>query len=140
MFPAQPPARRAVAALLATAAAALAAGCGEDAPERESEPVVRVTLDDFAITPQAISVPAGRVELVARNVGHLTHNLRVEVPAEDPGEQIETLGGTATAHPGDTVRATVRLEPGTYRMRCSLANHDDLGMHGTLVVRARDED
>jgi hypothetical protein len=31
----------------------------------------------------------------------------------------------------------VRLNPGTYRMRCSLANHDDLGMYGTLLVRGK---
>jgi uncharacterized cupredoxin-like copper-binding protein len=33
------------------------------------------------------------------------------------------------------VRTTVTLRPGTYELRCTLANHDDLGMYGTLVVR-----
>jgi uncharacterized cupredoxin-like copper-binding protein len=116
-------------------ATCLLTGCGEPEPVRVREGVVRVTLDDYAIMPQDISVPAGRVELVARNAGRLTHNLRVEVPPGDPGEQSEPLGGTPTAQPGQTVRATLRLEPGTYRLRCSLANHDDLGMHGELTVR-----
>ena len=104
---------------------------------RLSEPVLRVTLDEYAITPQDLSVPSGRVELVARNAGRLTHNLRVEVPSKDFGEQGRTIGGTPTAQPGKTVRATVTLKPGTYRLRCSLANHDDLGMYGTLLVRKR---
>ena len=27
------------------------------------------------------------------------------------------------------------LKRGTYRMVCTIANHDDLGMYGSLVVR-----
>jgi plastocyanin len=137
MHPAQPSARSAALGLLAAALAGLSAGCSEDRPVREREPVVRVTLDEYAITPQDISVPAGRVQLVARNVGRLTHNLRVEVPPEDPDAQTEAVGTTPTAQPGETVRTTVSLKPGTYTLRCTMANHDDLGMYGTLVVRGR---
>jgi plastocyanin len=137
MPPAQPSARRAAVGLLATAAIALLGGCSEDREVREREPVVRVTLDDYAISPQDISVPAGRVELVARNVGRLTHNLRIEVPPDTPEDEARPLGTTPTAQPGATVTTTVRLNPGTYRMRCSLANHDDLGMYGTLLVRGK---
>ena len=136
MSPAQLPARRALLGLLLTAAITLFAGCSDDDQVRESRPVVRVTLDEYAIAPQDVSVPSGRVELVARNVGRLTHNLRVEVPPEDPEDQAEPIGTTPTAQPGQTVRVTLSLKPGTYRMRCSLANHDDLGMTGELRVRA----
>jgi plastocyanin len=135
MHPAQPSARTTALGLLAALAAALCAGCSEDRPVREREPVVRVTLDEYAITPQAISVPSGRVELVARNVGRLTHNLRVEAPPKDPDDRPKPLGTTPTAQPGATVRTTVTLKAGTYRLRCTLANHDDLGMYGKLVVR-----
>jgi uncharacterized cupredoxin-like copper-binding protein len=135
MPPVQLPARRALLGALLAAAIVLATGCSDDAPIREDQPVVRVTLDEYAITPQDISVPSGRVELVARNIGRLTHNLQIEVPPKDPDAQTETLGETPTAQPGTTVDATVDLKPGTYLMRCSLANHDDLGMYGELVVR-----
>ena len=138
MPPVQLPARRALFGALLAAAIVLATGCSDDAPVREDQPVVRVTLDEYAMTPQDISVPSGRVELVARNIGRLTHNLQIEVPPKDPDAQTETLGETPTAQPGTTVDATVDLKPGTYLMRCSLANHDDLGMTGTLVVRKRD--
>jgi plastocyanin len=137
MPPVQLPARRALFGALLAAAIVLATGCSDDVPIREDQPVVRVTLDEYAITPQDISVPSGRVELVARNIGRLTHNLQIEVPPKDPDAQTETLGETPTAQPGTTVDATVDLKPGTYLMRCSLANHDDLGMTGTLVVRKR---
>lgn len=137
MSPAQLPAHRALLCVLATAAIALCAGCSDDDPVRESKPVVQVTLDEYAIAPQDISVPSGRVELIARNVGRLTHNLRVERPPKNPEDQAEPLASTPTAQPGQTVRVTVDLRPGTYRMRCSLANHDDLGMYGELQVRGK---
>ena len=137
MPPAQLPARRALIGALLAAAIVLPTGCSDDDLVREDQPVVRVTLDEYAITPQDVSVPSGRVELVARNIGRLTHNLQIEIPPTDPDAQTETLGETPTAQPGTTVDATVDLKPGTYLMRCSLANHDDLGMTGTLVVRKR---
>jgi plastocyanin len=137
MPPAQPPVPRPLIAAVIALAAALFAGCSRDDRVRLPDPVVRVTLNEYAITPQDLSVPSGRVELVARNAGRLTHNLRVEVPSKDAGEQGRPLGGTPTAHPGQTVRATITLKPGTYRLRCSLANHDDLGMYGSLFVRKR---
>jgi plastocyanin len=137
MPPVQSPARRALFGALLAAAIALPTGCSDDDPVREDQPVVRVTLDEYAITPQDVSVPSGEVELVARNIGRLTHNLQIEIPPEDADEQTETLGDTPTAQPGTTVTARVDLKPGTYLMRCSLANHDDLGMTGTLVVRKR---
>ena len=137
MPPVQLAARGALFGALLAAAIALPTGCSDNDPVREDRPVVRVTLDEYAITPQDVSVPSGRVQLVARNIGRLTHNLQVEIPPKDPDEQTESLGQTPTAQPGTTVTATVTLKPGTYLMRCSLANHDDLGMTGTLVVRRR---
>ena len=137
MPPVQLPARGALFGALLAAAIVLPTGCSDDDPVREDQPVVRVTLDEYAITPQDVSAPSGEVELVARNIGRLTHNLQIEIPPEDPDEQTETLGETPTAQPGTTVSASVDLKPGTYLMRCSLANHDDLGMTGTLVVRKR---
>jgi uncharacterized cupredoxin-like copper-binding protein len=136
MLTAPPRARRVLQAALPAVLVVLLGGCGDE-PVREAQPVVRVTLDEYAITPQDVSVPSGRVQLVARNIGRLTHNLQVEIPPKDPDEQTESLGQTPTAQPGTTVTATVTLKPGTYLMRCSLANHDDLGMTGKLIVRRR---
>jgi uncharacterized cupredoxin-like copper-binding protein len=123
----------ALAAALLTALAV--AGCGGSDPVRLERPSVRVDLSEYAIAPQEISVPAGRVELVARNAGRLTHNLRVERSPSDPEEAAEPLATTPTAMPGGTVRVAVTLRPGTYRLRCTLGNHDDLGETGELIVR-----
>jgi uncharacterized cupredoxin-like copper-binding protein len=131
---AQSPAQRTLICLLVAALTIGLAGCWRDDTAVLKERVVTVTLDDYAIMPQDISVREGRIRFVASNAGRLTHNLRIE----DPEDGTEPLGGTDTAQPGDTVRTTVDLKPGTYRLRCSLANHDDLGMYGTLTVRAGD--
>ena len=38
--------------------------------------------------------------------------------------------------PGETAPAIkIALQPGTYRLVCTIANHDDLGQYGTLVVK-----
>jgi uncharacterized cupredoxin-like copper-binding protein len=133
----RPPTRRVLAALLTLAAIVAPTGCGDDDPVRVTGSEVRVTLDEYAITPQVVSVREGRIELVARNAGRLTHNLRVEVPPDTPDDQAEALATTPTAQPGETVRTTVTLAKGRYRLRCTLANHDDLGEYGMLVVRPR---
>ena len=122
---------------LALVAPALLGGCGGAEPVRVTGGTLRATLDEYLVEPQDVSVPPGRLRLVARNEGRLSHNLRVVVPAEEPGDQPRTVGGTATARPGETVQATVTLRPGRYELVCTLANHDDLGQYGTLIVERR---
>jgi len=120
------------------AIALLLPGCGGSDPVEIRGGEVRLTLDEYRIRPTEVRADGPRVPLVVRNGGRLTHNVKVfsttEVDAEDKPIQ---LGGTETAHPGETVRATLRLRPGRYRMACSIQNHDDLGVHGELVVRGR---
>ena len=38
-------------------------------------------------------------------------------------------------HPGERVETEFTIRPGTYRLVCTIANHDDLGQIGTLIVR-----
>ena len=87
---------------------------------------MRVTLDEYAIMPQDISVPAGRVR-VRREQRRPPHPQppRRGSPRTGTGSR---SAAADTAQPGDTVRMAVDLKPGTYLLRCSLANHDDLGM------------
>jgi uncharacterized cupredoxin-like copper-binding protein len=129
------PRRRAAFALLVTPAVA-AWGCGDE-PVPARDGVLRVTLDEYRITPQKIAARAGELRIVARNDGRLNHNLRVEIPREKPGMPQRTVGGTPTARPNTTVTGTVRLVPGTYRLACTISNHDDLGMWGELEVTGR---
>jgi uncharacterized cupredoxin-like copper-binding protein len=130
--------------LLATvcAAAALAVtGCGEPAVVSTSKPVLRITLDEYRIVPQNISVMlnpshAGRIKLIVRNNGRLTHNLVVQIPPKKFRAKPVEIGRVRTLQPheeGDPIKLT--LKPGTYRLVCTVANHDDLGQTGELKVK-----
>jgi len=126
------------AACAALVIPALTLACGEDEPVRPPGRTVRLALDEYRITPQAVVVGEGRIELVVRNEGRLAHDLKVVVPAEEPGDQPRELGGTATLRPGARGRASVTVRGAAeLELVCTLANHDDLGQYGTLVVQAR---
>lgn len=123
--------------LAALAALALVlAGCGDDDVFRSERPILRIMLDEYRIVPQNISVRPGRVKILARNAGRLTHNLAIQNEAsggrfvELPNRRVKTMQPGQTALP-----IKVDLTPGTYRLVCTIANHDDLGQFGTLEVR-----
>ena len=123
-----------MAALLAVPALALG-GCGEDDVFRTDRPILRVTLDEYRIVPQSIEVRPGRLKLVVRNAGRLTHNLVIQVPEGPDGNPLP-VGRVATMQPGQTAAPVkITLARGEYRMVCTIANHDDLGQFGTLKVR-----
>lgn len=124
-----------MSALLAAALAAVA-GCGGDDPYvPAADRTLSLRLDEYRVLPARVSVPAGRVEVVARNVGRLTHNVAV-VQFERPlGEEEERrYARTPTAQPGERVAVAVTLKPGKYRLACTIANHDNLGQYGELRV------
>jgi plastocyanin len=90
---------------------------------------VEIELDDFLIRPQNVRAQAGELTFAVSNQGRLGHNLRLHGGPE--GEQVVTT----TLLPGDGATKTVRLAPGSYTMLCTVANHEQLGMTGRLVVR-----
>ena len=132
------PRRATTLAALALAASTVAAGCGSDPPYTPAAGhTVRLRLDEYRVLPQRVTVPAGRIEIVARNTGRLTHNVAVVQFDRPLGEDEEKqYARTPTAHPGDVVRTSVTLRPGKYRLVCTIANHDNLGQYGELKVEA----
>jgi len=126
--------------LLTTVLAALAAalgGCGDDHVYRTDRPILRITLDEYRIVPQNIVVKPGRLKIVARNAGRLTHNLVIQIPGGPGRQPVEIPGGrVGTMQPGETGEPIkVDLKPGEYRLVCTIANHDDLGQYGKLEVK-----
>ncbi|MEA2289562.1 MAG: hypothetical protein QOD55_1559 [Solirubrobacteraceae bacterium] len=133
------PSRRATLFALLTASAAAVAACSGDPPYVPADGgTVSVRLDEYRVTPQRVTVRAGRVRVIGRNDGRLTHNVAV-VQFDRPlgAEQERQYARTPTAHPGQRVETSVRLRPGKYRLICSIANHDNLGQYGELKVQAR---
>jgi plastocyanin len=130
------PRRRTTLLALAALAAIPLSGCGGDAPYvPASGRAVSLRLDEYRVLPQRVTVPAGRVRIIARNVGRLTHNIAVVQFDRPLGEDEEKqYARTPTAHPGEVVRTSVTLKPGKYRLVCTIANHDNLGQYGELKV------
>jgi plastocyanin len=103
--------------------------CGGSGPTvRERTPNFTVTLDDYLMRPQTLRVPKGRqLTVTAVNRGRLGHTFRIR-------SINHTVLRLTTIEPGKQFSRSFKLAPGTYRMFCALANHEELGMHGTLVV------
>jgi plastocyanin len=117
-----------------------AIGCGGGDTVHVAGGIVRLDVDEYRIIPNKVSVPAGQVKILIHDTGLLTHNVHIEDPSQldKQGNPLD-LGGTRTAHPGSGPTArqavTLTLAPGTYRMVCTIANHEVLGQYGTLVVK-----
>jgi plastocyanin len=117
------------------ATASLAVGCGDESTEIEGR-TLRLRLDEYRISPQDVRVRAGRLSIVAVNAGRLTHNVKIVQQDENDLEAPPVeIGGTRTAQPGESARVTFeKVRPGRYRLACTIANHDDLGQYGELLV------
>jgi len=112
------------------------AGCGgdEDAPKRTvrlaaGEPV-RVVASEYAFDPGRIVLAGGpaKLRITLDNQGTLAHNIAVL-----RGEN--KVGGLASFPEGEQRSTTVAVEAGSYRLVCTVADHEELGMEGTLEVR-----
>ena len=110
----------------ACAAAALAlTGCTEPEPVSTSRPVLQITVDEYRIVPQNISVKrdpvrSGRLKIVLRNTGRLTHNLVIQIPPPKLRAKAVEVARVNTVQPGrtgDPIKVT--LPPRTYRLAVS---------------------
>jgi plastocyanin len=109
-----------------------APGPGPPAPEPEANRVGVSAHDQggdlgFALTRP--EVKAGRVTVELNNQGEDPHNLNLE--REGGGEPVYAL---PNALPSQQQVASFELPAGTYRLWCSLPEHEGKGMHSTLVV------
>jgi hypothetical protein len=120
---------RALAATVVTALVGCA-GCGEPDPVAVDATPLRLTLSEYRVAPQAVRVPAGRVEILVRNGGATVHRLRIR--SED---RARTLASSPPLPPGGSARLVVELPPGSYVDTCAVERHDTLGEHGTIVAR-----
>jgi plastocyanin len=125
-------------AVSACLCAIVGAGCGGDdeaAPSRspaETVPAgatVRIVAREYSFTPRDIVVEGpGRLTLTLRNAGALAHNAKLFLDGRE-------VGGSPTFPGGRTESGTVRVEPGSYEMICTVGDHAQRGMVGTVTVR-----
>ena len=112
----------------------LVLGCGDDdQPGRTvtapANSTLRVVADEYSFDPSTIVLQgAGTLTVTLRNEGSLAHNLKVLRGDEE-------VDGTPTLPAGRTETARLNLEHGSYRIVCTVGDHEELGMTGTLRVR-----
>lgn len=87
---------------------------------------IEIALMEYEMKPNKIRVKPGAVTFVLRNEGRFAHDFHVEGPGVEAHAQ--------KFSPGRAVRLEVTLREGEYKISCPLSNHDQRGMHGTLVV------
>lgn len=118
--------RRAGLAALAVAFALAVAGCGEESSSGEAVATVDVSETDFALEPTDATVDeSGAIEFAVTNDGQTVHSLEIEADTEAVSDTID---------PGQSITFTAELEPGEYKWYCPIADHEQLGMVGTLTV------
>jgi plastocyanin len=110
-------------------------GCGDDDDEPgrtvtvESGTTVTVVADEYSFDPETIVLTSGgKLTVELDNAGALAHNLRVFDGGTD-------IGGTPTFAGGDPRIGSIEVEAGEYDLICTVGDHADLGMTGTLTVR-----
>ena len=129
---------KALAAIVCGVAMAAAAGCSEDTDEPgrsvtvRPEETVDIGADEYRFDPERIVVKSAgrnvRLRLVLDNRGELAHNIHV---LRDEQE----LAGLRSFPPGEKRPLSANLQPGEYDFVCTVADHEELGMTGTLEIR-----
>lgn len=102
----------------------------EPEPEPETGPArLSVKALEFSFTLSRPSLPAGEAIVELNNQGEDPHNLKLQLQGGE-GEPLEV----AEAGPLEHRSAKFELAAGSYRLWCSLPQHDDWGMNATLAV------
>ena len=111
----------------------LVASCGgDDQPGRTvtapADGAVRVVAKEYSFDPSTIVMRGpGTLRLTLENEGSLAHNLKLMRDGQD-------VGGTPSFPGGESRSARVRVERGSYEYVCTVGDHAELGMKGTLKV------
>ena len=127
---------RSLPAVALAFAAVFVLACGDDDDEGgrsatvPGDQVVRISGNEYSFDPENLTVIGAptTLEVEFENEGSLAHNVRIFKGDDE-------IGGSSTFGGGQTRTGEVAL-PGTgeYRLVCTVGNHEDLGMKGTLVV------
>ena len=101
---------------------------GSKEPKGDPVATIEVKETEYELNPPNPGVEdAGLVAFEVTNAGKIAHALEVEGPN---GE-----AETDRIAPGKTAKMTVDLgEPGTYKWYCPIADHEDRGMVGEILI------
>jgi plastocyanin len=123
-------------ALLCVAVATALAGCGgggsgdggldlgDTDTATSSGADYELFASEYAFAPPFLAIEKpGTYTFSLRNDGSEPHNFT-----------IKGVGGTENAQPGETKMVELTLKTGNYEIICTVADHEEQGMYGTLNV------
>lgn len=102
-------------------------------PAQAAAPLARVQVValEFNYRLSRVRVPAGPVKIELANFGQDEHDLTLRKIGTTRVYQLPS------ALPGERQTGTLRLKPGLYRLKCTLADHAARGMRAELRVKPR---
>jgi plastocyanin len=114
-------------------------GCGgsEEPPDLPATVAagkpLTVDAEEYVFSPNRVTIEGAPARGVAQRIeldnrGTLAHN--IEILDDD-----DVVGRLRSFPAGQERGLTVDLPPGDYRFVCTVADHDEKGMHGTLKVQ-----
>jgi len=109
----------------------LLAPAARTAPAKTFPTRVQVTAKEYWYALSSRRVKAGPAVIEFVNFGEDPHDMRVQRVG---GGKVY---GTPELQPGDHFDLSVNLQPGKYALWCSIANHRQLGMEATLIVKPK---
>jgi plastocyanin len=114
----------AVALLAAVVAAAPPSAGAKTFPTR-----VQVTAKEFWFALSSRSVKSGPAVIEFVNFGQDAHDMKVQKVGTTK------VYSVPLTQPGSHYDLSIKLLPGRYQLWCSVANHKQLGMQATLIVK-----
>ena len=109
--------------------AALLTGCGST-PVTAPAGSIKVSMTEYAFSPNSLSAPAGKVVFFLVNDGKSqSHDMIIR---DSTGKRV---AGSDLISVGDSVVFTVNsIAAGTYTIYCDQPGHEGSGMKGTLTI------
>ena len=106
-------------------------------PEPEAN-AVSVTANDhtdpYGYAPSRKTVKSGELTVQLINAGEDEHNMDMEKVGPGNSPEGPIVVAVSAASKGASTPTTVDVEPGTYRMWCTLPGHAEKGMETTITV------
>jgi uncharacterized cupredoxin-like copper-binding protein len=91
--------------------------------------MIQLTAKEWQYDPNEVRSSSGEVVFEVKNGGLIEHNFIVEDQTKRKRAEIPYI------EPGQALRVSANLPPGTYTMYCGLPGHREAGMVATLRLR-----
>ncbi|MFN8524806.1 MAG: cupredoxin domain-containing protein [Chloroflexota bacterium] len=117
-----------VAATALAVAAFVALSFGHTASYAQEGAAIEMKFGNYAFEPATVTVPAGAVNFNINNPDSRRHDIVIVVNGEELASEIIESGAAGAW-------SVTLSAPGTYEFFCSIGNHRERGMVGSITVQ-----